>query len=133
MDLVKRLKAAYDICAGSTDAFTNEERDYIHFYLAIRSIVFKLTKGNAPDTAQMNTRVRDMIKDALQSDGVQEIFKLGDENQKEVDIFDDDYLAKIEKIKLPNTKIKLLGTINYWYSKTTTEPCVLLHYPRFFN
>ena len=26
----------------------------------------------------------------------------------EVDIFDDDYLAKIEKIKLPNTKIKLL-------------------------
>ena len=108
MDLVKRLKAAYDICAGSTDAFTNEERDYIHFYLAIRSIVFKLTKGNAPDTAQMNTRVRDMIKDALQSDGVQEIFKLGDENQKEVDIFDDDYLAKIEKIKLPNTKIKLL-------------------------
>jgi type I restriction enzyme R subunit len=49
-----------------------------------------------------------MIKDALQSDGVEEIFKLGDGNQTEIDIFDDDYLAKIEKIKLPNTKIKLL-------------------------
>ncbi|EMQ95189.1 Type I restriction-modification system, restriction subunit R [Xanthomarina gelatinilytica] len=108
MDLVKRLKAAYDICAGSTEAFTEEERDYIHFYLAVRSIVFKLTKGNAPDTAQMNARVREMIKDALQSDGVEEIFKLGEDSQKEVDIFDDDYLAKIEKIKLPNTKIKLL-------------------------
>ena len=34
------------------------ERDYTHFYLAVRSIVFKLTKGNAPDTAQMNARVR---------------------------------------------------------------------------
>ena len=108
MDLVKRLKAAYDICAGSSDAFTDEERDYVHFYLAVRSIVFKLTKGNAPDTAQMNARVREMIKDAIQSDGVEEIFKLGDETQTEVDIFDDDYLAKIEKIKLPNTKIKLL-------------------------
>lgn len=108
MDLVKRLKAAYDICAGSTEAFTEEERDYIHFYLAVRSIVYKLTKGNAPDTAQMNARVREMIKDALQSDGVEEIFKLGEDSQKEVDIFDDDYLAKIEKIKLPNTKIKLL-------------------------
>lgn len=108
MDLVKSLKAAYDICAGSTEAFTGEERDYIHFYLAVRSIVFKLTKGNAPDTAQMNARVREMIKDALQSDGVEEIFKLGEDSQKEVDIFDDDYLAKIEKIKLPNTKIKLL-------------------------
>lgn len=107
MMLVKRMKAAYDICCGS-EAISQEERDHIHFYIAVRSIVFKLTKGNAPDTAQMNAKVREMIKDALQSDGVEEIFKLGDEKQTEVDIFDDDYLAKIEKIKLPNTKIKLL-------------------------
>jgi type I restriction enzyme R subunit len=106
MGLTKRLKAAYDICCGS-DAFTQEERDRIYFYLAIRSIIYKLTKGDAPDTAQMNAKVREMIKDALQSDGVEEIFKMG-ENSSEADIFDDDYLAKIEKIKLPNTKIKLL-------------------------
>ncbi|MBU3677587.1 MAG: DUF3387 domain-containing protein, partial [Chitinophagaceae bacterium] len=107
MGLVKRLKAAYDICTGS-DGLSQQERDYIHFYLAIRSIIFKLTKGNAPDTAQMNARVREMIKDALQSDGVEELFKLGEEGELEQDIFDEDYLAKIDKIKLPNTKIKLL-------------------------
>ena len=107
MGLVKRLKAAYDICCGS-DAFTQDERDRIHFYLAVRSIVFKLTRGNAPDTAQMNAKVRNMIKDALQSDGVEEIFKLGEDTAAEVDLFSDDYLAKIDKIKLPNTKIKLL-------------------------
>jgi type I restriction enzyme R subunit len=107
MGLVKRLKAAYDICAGS-EQLTQAERDYTHFYLAVRSIVFKLTKGDAPDTAQMNAKVREMIKDALQSDGVQEIFKLGNEEETEQDIFDEDYLAKIDKIKLPNTKIKLL-------------------------
>ena len=107
MGLVKRLKAAYDICAGSEE-LTQQERDYTHFYLAVRSIVFKLTKGDAPDTAQMNARVREMIKNALQSDGVDEIFKMGEETEKEQDIFDEDYLAKIDKIKLPNTKIKLL-------------------------
>lgn len=107
MGLVKRLKAAYDICAGSED-LKEPERDFIHFYLAVRSIVFKLTKGDAPDTAQMNARVREMIKDALQSDGVEEIFKLGDGKDTQHDLFDDDYLAKIDKIKLPNTKIKLL-------------------------
>ncbi len=107
MGLVKRLKAAYDICAGS-EQLTQIERDYTHFYLAVRSIVFKLTKGNAPDTAQMNAKVREMIKDALESDGVQEIFKLGNEAETEQDLFDEDYLAKIDKIKLPNTKIKLL-------------------------
>ena len=107
MGLVKRLKAAYDICAGS-EQLTQVERDFVHFYLAIRSIVFKLTKGNAPDTAQMNAKVRKMIRDALKSDGVEEIFKLGNEAETEQDIFDEDYLAKIDKIKLPNTKIKLL-------------------------
>ena len=107
MGLIKRLKAAYDICAGS-EQLTQLERDYTHFYLAVRSIVFKLTKGNAPDTAQMNIKVREMIKEALQSEGVEEIFKLGDEAETEQDIFDEDYLAKIDKIKLPNTKIKLL-------------------------
>jgi len=107
MGLVKRLKAAYDICSGN-HAFTQQQRDTIHFYLAVRSIVHKLTKGEAPDTAQMNAKVRDMIAAALQADGVEEIFKLGEDGATEIDIFEDDYLAKIEKIKLPNTKIKLL-------------------------
>ena len=107
MFLTKRMKAAYDICVGC-DEFEQSERDQIHFYLAVRSIVFKLTKGNAPDLAQMNTKVREMIAEALKSDGVEEIFKMGETNTAEVDIFDSDYMAKIEKIKLPNTKIKLL-------------------------
>ena len=107
MGLVKRMKAAYDICCGSED-LNQEQRDHIHFYQAVRSIVFKLNKGNAPDTAQMNAKVQEMLKEALKSDGVEEIFKLGDEKASEIDIFDEDYLAKIEKIKLPNTKIKLL-------------------------
>ena len=107
MDIVKRLKSAYDICCGS-DEFTQEEKDQVHYYLAIRSIVHKLTKGNAPDTATMNAYVRKKVAAALQSDGIEEIIKLGGEANKEQDIFDLDYLANIDKIKLPNTKIQLL-------------------------
>lgn len=107
MGLVKRLKAAYDICAGS-EQLTQKEKDHTHFYLAVRSIVFKLTKGSAPDTAQMNAKVREMIKEALQSDGVEEIIQLGENAETEQDLFDKDFLAKINKIKLPNTRIKLL-------------------------
>ena len=107
MNIVKRMKTAFDICSASEE-IDSKERDYIHFYLAIRSIVHKLTKGDAPDTAQMNARVQEMIKNALQSDGVDEIFKLNDDKNSEISIFDDDYIDKINKIKLPNTKIKLL-------------------------
>lgn len=107
MYIVKRLKSAYDICCGS-EVFTQKEKDYIHFYLAIRSIVIKLTKGEAPDTAQMNKKVAQMIEEAIKSEDVEEIFKLGSDDESKIDIFDEDYINKINKIKLPNTKIKLL-------------------------
>ena len=107
MALVKRLKAAYDICSGS-ERIDQAQRDRIHFYLAVRSIVFKLTRGNAPDTARMNARVRELMTEALKADGVEEIFKLGEDGADATNIFDDDYMAKIDKIKLPNTRIKLL-------------------------
>lgn len=107
MHLVKTMNAAYDICCGS-EAFTPDERDLIHFYIAVRSIVFKLTKGDAPDLAQMNTRVRQMIEDALESDGVEEVYKLGKDSAASIDLFDEEFLGKLDKIKLPNTRIKLL-------------------------
>ena len=107
MDLTKRLKSAYDICVGSSE-LSQAHKDKIHYYLAVRTIVFKITTGGAPDVDQMNRKVRDLVKDALVSDGVEEIFKLGDNTDGEIDIFDEDYLAKLEVIKQPNTKLQLL-------------------------
>jgi type I restriction enzyme R subunit len=106
--ITKRLRSAYDLCCSSEE-IDEDERDHIHFYFAIKAIIHKLTKGDAPDAAQMNDRVRLMIQEALISDGVEEIFKLDKNDPKNnVDIFSDEYLAKIDKITLPNTKIKLL-------------------------
>ena len=75
MDLVKRLKSSYDICTAS-DEVSDAEREKIYFYLAVRTIIRSLTKGGAPDTAKMNERVREIIAEAIQSDGVEEILKL---------------------------------------------------------
>ena len=118
MGLVKRMKAAYDVCCGS-EALSQTERDYIHYYLAVRSIVFKLTKGDAPDVTQMNARVREMIAEALKADGVEEIYFLGDKKSGIHRYFDEDYLARINKIKLPATKIQLLQ--NYWKKQSATS------------
>lgn len=108
MGLVKKLRSAYDLSCSSDDISENE-RDWIHFYFAIKAIIHKLTIGEAPDTAQMNDKVRLMIQEALMSEGVEEIFKLDKNDPKDnKDIFSDEYMAKIDKIKLPNTKIKLL-------------------------
>lgn len=108
MTLVKKLRSAYNLCCSSENINKNE-RDYVHFYLAIKAIIHKVTKGDAPDTDQMSEVVRKMIQEALISDGIEEIFKLDKNNPKNnTDIFSDEYMAKINKINLPNTKIKLL-------------------------
>lgn len=110
MNIVKRLKMAFDICSGS-EGISEAEKDQIHFYLAVRSIIYKLTKGSAPDASQMNEKVKAMIQEAIESEGVEEIFKLGEEEANEIDLFSDDYLAKLDKIKLPHTKFKLLQKV----------------------
>ena len=105
MAAVRRMKQAFNLCSSS-DRITDKEKDYIHFYCAVRSILFKLTKGDAPDISQMNARVRELLEGAIQSDGIEELFESG--KHIEVDIFSDEYLNRISAIQLPNTKIKVL-------------------------
>ena len=105
MAAVKRMKLAFNLCSSS-EKLSDEDKDYIHFYCAVRSILFKLTKGDAPDISQMNARVREMLEGAIQSDGIEELFETG--KHISVDIFSDEYMDKINAIQLPNTKIKIL-------------------------
>lgn len=105
MAAVRRMKQAYNLCSSS-DKISDKETDYIHFYSAVRSIIFKLTKGDAPDITQMNARVREMVAEAIHSDGVEELFEAG--KHIDVDIFSDEYIAKVNSIPLPNTKVKIL-------------------------
>lgn len=108
MAAVKRMKQSFNLCTSS-ESINSKERDYINFYLAVRSILFKLTKGDAPDIDQMNARVREMLEGAIQSDGIEELFETG--KHISVDIFSDEYIDKINAIQLPNTKIKILQSL----------------------
>lgn len=105
MAAVRRMKQAYNLCSSS-EKISDKETDCVHFFCAVRSILFKLTRGDAPDIEQMNARVREMVQEAIQSDGVEELFEAG--KHIDVDIFSDEYIEKVNRIPLPNTKIKIL-------------------------
>ena len=69
------MKQAFNLC-GSSDSISDAEKDYIHFYCAVRSILFKLTKGDAPDISQMNARVQQLLEEAIQSDSIENYLKV---------------------------------------------------------
>ena len=108
MSNVLRLSKAFNLCNSGKD-FTKYELDLVHYYKAVRSILFKLTKGDAPDTDTMNAHVQKMLEDAIKSEGIEEVFSTDtDVDQEAVDLFSDEYLTRISRIKLPNTKVKIL-------------------------
>lgn len=104
---VKKLKGAYDICCNSDNLTADEDND-IHFFFAIRSIIMKLIRGNAPDAVKMNKRVAEMLKDALISDSVEEIAKIGVASDDEIDLLSADYMKRLDLIPYKNTKVKLM-------------------------
>ena len=103
----KKMKSAYDICCNSEQLISAEDND-IHFMLAIRSIILKLTRGGAPDTVKMNKRVAEMLKDALMSDAVEEVAKIGVAADEEIDLLSAEYMKRLEQIPYKNTKVKLM-------------------------
>ena len=105
MAAVRKMKQAFNLCSSS-ERFTDADIEKVHFYQAVRSVLFKLIKGEAPDISQMNARVRELLDSAIQSDGIEELFETG--KHIDIDIFSDEYMARIEKIHMPNTKIKAL-------------------------
>ncbi|SEH76802.1 type I restriction enzyme, R subunit [Paenimyroides aquimaris] len=107
VNVTKKLKSSYNLVSGS-ELFTSKEVDEIHFYFAVKSIVVKFTKGEAPDTEQMNAKVAKMVEEAIVSEGVEEIFKLDDNKANAIDLFNDKFIEKISNLELPNTKIKIL-------------------------
>ena len=106
MGHTKKLKSAFNLCSNS-EQITQEEREDIHFFCGIRSIIYKLTKGETPDAEQMNKRVGEMIEEAIQSKGVEEIIQIGNDKEN-LDVLSEEYMERLAKLKMPNTKVKLM-------------------------
>ena len=57
--------------------------------------------------------VRELLEGAIQSEGVEEVFSTdSDMNAEAVDLFGEDYLERIKRIKLPNMKIRKLTQLS---------------------
>lgn len=117
MGLSHRLKSAYMICFPSGE-LSDEETSKAQFYLAIRSIIYKQTKGDAPDSEIMNRVVEDMVRDAIACTGIENIV----DNHKQVDLFSDEFLSELQTVKMPITRfnalLKLLRKAITAYGKT---------------
>lgn len=123
MGLSRRLKSAYVICFPSGE-LTEKETATAQFYLAIRSIIYKQTQGDAPDAEVMNRVVEEMVREAITCTGIENIV----DDHRSVDLFSDDFLAELDTVKMPITKfnalLKLLRKAISAYGRTNKVKAV---------
>lgn len=103
MGLTRRMKVAFNIVLPS-GILEQNEINKAQFYLAIRSIIYKQTKGDAPDAEVMNQVVEEMVKNAISCNGVENIIN----NNKSIDLFSDDFIKQMNSVKLPISKFNAL-------------------------
>lgn len=103
MTLSRKMKAAYNIVFPSGE-LRDIEIAKAQFYLAIRSIIYKQTIGDAPDAEIMNQVVEGMVQNAISCTGIENIV----DQDKSLDLFSDDFEKQLKNIKLPITKFNAL-------------------------
>lgn len=101
------MKLAYNMC-NNDERITKEEIDDVHFFTAVRSIIFKTTTGVSPDATQMNRHVLKLVNEALISEEVVAINNLQLNDAKQIDLLASQYMDKLKNLPYKNTKVKLM-------------------------
>ena len=71
-----------------------KKRRKLSFILAIRSIIYKQTKGNAPDAEAMNQVVENMVREAIACTGIENVV----DEHKSVDLFSDEFIEQLNTV-----------------------------------
>lgn len=103
LQVVKRMRKAYDLCQPSGD-LGEEEEALAQCFMAIAGMVYKMNGTDAPDAETMNRHVAKMVEEALKYNNVESILEDGEE----MDIFSPEFTERLEDIKMPATKFETL-------------------------
>ena len=99
---IKRLRAAYDVCQPA-NVLDNKMLSLSQCFMAVASYIRK-TSGDKHDAESMNRAVEKMVAEALKCNSVVNIL----ETDVEENIFSPEFVAQLDHIKLPATKLEVL-------------------------
>ena len=103
LQLVKRMRKAYDLCQPSGE-LGEEESALAQCFMGVAGMVYKMNGTDAPDTDTMNKWVAKMVEEALKYNNVESILEEGEQ----MDIFGPEFTERLSDIKMPASKLEML-------------------------
>ena len=103
LKIVKRMRAAFDICQPSGE-LGEEESALAQCFMAIAGFVRKMSGTSQVDTDTMNRNVAKMVEEALKYNKVESVL----EDREQEDLFSPEFFERLSDVKMPASKLELL-------------------------
>lgn len=116
LDLSLSIKQAFVVCGGIC---TQDEKDDVLYYLAIRSYILKLKSKNGPvSTTDMNKYVSSLLVDAIKGDEVKVLSKSDESNENVINLLS---LKKIEELRKKNPPLVFVEIVKKLLERAIAE------------
>jgi type I restriction enzyme R subunit len=106
LSAVTTLSKLYVMAVPSLE--TEQIKDEVAFFQAIKSRINKFTPSGMKTDFQVNTAIRQIVDDALSSDGVVDIFAVAGVEQPSLDILSEEFLLEVKNMEHQNLAFELL-------------------------
>ena len=102
------LSQAETLCRSLLDIKTKRE---IEFFKSIKAGLCKITRVGGMTKSEMNARIMRILEQAIEQDGVYNIFERTGQKNPEISILSDEYMAKIRSMKHKNIAAEMLRNL----------------------
>lgn len=105
---VTALSQAETLCRSLLDTETKRE---IEFFKSIKAGLCKYTRLGGMTKNEMNSHIMKMLEQAIEQDGVYNIFAQAGKKNPEISILSDEYMAKIRNMKHKNIVVEMFRNL----------------------
>ncbi|RLA84892.1 MAG: DEAD/DEAH box helicase [Epsilonproteobacteria bacterium] len=104
-DEVLALSKAFSLCGTMDEARLYVEE--IAFFQAVKVVIVKASKSN-PKKVDKNSAIKQILDNAVVSDGIEDIFELAGLEKPDISILSDEFLEDLSNMKYKNLAVELL-------------------------
>ncbi len=105
-ELSLAIKQAFVVCGGIC---TQEEKEDVMYYLAIRSYILKLRSKHGPvSTKEMNKYVSEILADAIKGDEVKVLSKNKESSENVIDLLSIEKIEELRKKNPPHVFVEII-------------------------
>ena len=103
---VRELSQAFALAVPHEDAL--RIRDDVGFFQAVQAVLAKSAPSSAQSKEDMDHAVRQIISQAVASEGVTDIFAAAGLEKPNISVLSDEFLAEVKRMQQPNLAVELL-------------------------